>query len=547
MREAWGAGRELCGRLGLPRPFDPAEFADLRRLAASAGVSDSDAPRILFMTWRGWSTHLAIETVLAQAVVRRGGTPVFATCGGRLPVCDVMTVEAVPPTPCHSCREYAFGAIRAAGFDATALRDVIDVDTAVMTASKRVAKLGTVHACEDFVGEGLPLGRLVRISVAWFLSRGSLPDTEEVVSTYRSFLISGMVVAGGLRRVLDRAQPSRIFMLNGTFFAESIMSAIADERGIPFSTYEKGFIQDSIVLTPGEPACYLRVPDHAWLASRDVPLSIDEATAVDAYLGQRRVGAGTLDNFWIDRVDDAALIRRRLGLKEGRPLVVMFCNILWDSAVLEKDLAFTSMGEWTVAAIRWAAAHPEIDLVVRIHPAEVRLANHQTRERTAELIALQVPSLPANVRVVQAEDPASSYALMDEAVLGLVYTSTVGLEMATRGVPVLVAADTHYRGRGFTVDPATSSDYWAEADRLLAAPFEDTESRRVRELACRYAALFFFRFHQVLSAVHEEGRSRPHVTVRSAADLDPGVDASLDRIVAGILDGTPVVAPSAHH
>lgn len=546
MREVWGAGRELCGRLGLPRPFDPPEFTDLRRLAASAAAPGSHAPRVLFMTWRGWSTHLAIETVLAQAVVRRGGTPVFATCGGRLPVCDVMTVESAPPTPCHSCREYAFGAVHAAGFEAVALRDVMDVDGAVREASDRVAALGSVRECEAFVAAGLPLGRLVRISVAWFLSRGTLPDSAEVITTYRSFLVSGMVVAQGLRRVLDRTDPQRVFMLNGTFFAESIMSAIAAERGLPFTTYEKGFIQDSIVVTPGEPACYLRVPEDAWLAARDVPLSADEADAVDAYLGQRRVGAGTLDNFWSDRVDDVGLIRRRLGLRPGRPLVVMFCNILWDSAVLGRDLGFTSMGEWTVAAIGWAADHPEIDLVVRIHPAEVRLTNHQTRERTADVIAAHVPSLPENVRVVQAEDPASSYAFMDEAVLGLVYTSTVGLEMATRGIPVLVAADTHYRGRGFTVDPTTPGEYWAEADRLLATPRQDAESLRVRQLACRYAALFFFRFHQVFGAVHEEGRSRPRVTVRSAADLDPGADASLDRIVAGILEGTPVVAPSDH-
>jgi hypothetical protein len=544
IREVWGIGRETAAHIGLPRPLDPPEFSDLRRLAVSAPRPAGDAQRVLFMSWRGWSTHLAIETVLAQAVARRGHVPVFASCGGRLPVCDVMTVDAAPPMPCHSCREYAFGAVAAAGFEAIGLRDVLDVAAAVKDARQRVSGLGSVRECEQFMADGLPLGRLVRISVAWFLSRGTLPDTPEVLTTYRSFLVSGIVVARGLRAILDRVAPQRVFMLNGTFFAENIMSTLATSRGIPFSTYEKGFIHDSLVLTPGEPACYLMVPDEAWNDAREMPLTTEESEALDAYLGQRRHGGGMLDNFWRDRVEDVSRIRRELGLRSGRPLVMMFCNILWDSAVLEKDIGFASMGDWVIEGIQWARTHPEADLVVRIHPAEVHLVNHPTRERTADHIAANARSLPANVRVIPADDPTSSYTFMDEATIGLVYTSTVGLEMATRGVPVLVAAHTHYRGRGFTVDPNTSTEYWSQADRLVQSAVTQDERLRTRELACRYAALFFFRFHQVLDAVHEEGRSRPQIRVASARDLDPGHDPVLDRLVDGILKGVPVVTPS---
>jgi hypothetical protein len=542
MREAWGLARESAAALGAPRPFDPPEFDQLRRLAMAAPQPPADAPRVLFMSWRGWSTHLAIETVLAHAVVRRGGSPVFTSCGGRLPICDVMTVDAAPPMPCHSCREYAFGAARAAGFETLALHDALDVPAVVGRAQTRVAGLRTVRACEDFTADGLALGRLVRISVAWFLSRGTLPDTPQVVDTYRSFLASGIVVAAGLRATLDRVRPDRVFMLNGTFFAESIMCALAESRGIAFTTYEKGFLCDSIVMTPGQPACYLMVPDGEWTATRDVPLSNDETDAIDAYLGQRREGGGTLDNFWQERVEDVARIRSDLRIPPGRPLVVMFCNILWDSAVLGKDMAFTSMGDWVLQGIAWARSHPDIDLVIRIHPAEVKLLNHPTRERTADLIASSVPRLPANVRVVAADDPTSSYTLMEEAAFGLVYTSTVGLEMAARGSPVVVAADAHYRDRGFTLDPTTSAAYWAVTDRLLATLPEQPERDRTRKLALRYAVLFFFRFHQVFDAVHEEGRSRPLIQA-DGADLDPGRHATVDRLVAGILDGADVVAP----
>lgn len=544
MREAWGLGREASAAVGLPRPFDPPEWKALRGIAATADAPPADAERVLFMSWRGWSTHLAIETVLAHAVLRRGGAPVFAYCGGRLPICDVMPVDAAPPMPCHSCREYAAGAISAAGFDSVALHDVIDVASSVRIARKRVAGLVSVSECEDYVDQGLPLGRLVRVSVAWFLSRGTLPDSPEVIDTYRSFLVSGIVVARGLRAILTRTGAQRVFMLNGTFFAESIMSTLAAQRHLPFATYEKGFIRDSVVMTPDAPASHLKMPAGAWESARDTPLTADASRAIDDYLVARRSGGGALDNFWLERVEDLGRIRRDLHLESGRPLVVMFCNILWDSAVLGRDIAFASMGDWVLGGIAWAGSNPELDLVIRIHPAEVGLRNHPTRERMADHIAEHAPLLPPNVRVVQAEDPTSSYVFMDEANLGLVYTSTVGLELACRGVPVIVAADTHYRGRGFTVDPEHEDEYWAEADRLMSAPPDGDARARTLELARRYAALFFFRFHNVLGAVTEEGRSRPRIRVSDAGDLDPGRDSALDRVVAGILYGASAVAPA---
>ena len=302
-------------------------------------------------------------------------------------------------------------------------------------------------------------------------------------------------------------------MLNGTFFAEQIMIALARARGIPYGSYEKGFLYDSVVMTTNAPAAHLKVPPGVWETVRDTPLTMDESEAIDRYLDVRRRGGGTLNNFWRERIEDVDRIRKELRLERTRPLVVMFCNILWDSAVLEREIAFPSMGDWVLGGIRWAESHPELDLVVRLHPAEVGLHNHPTRERMADHISNHVPDLPPNVRVVQADDRTSSYVFMEEAKLGLVYTSTVGLELATRGVPVIVAADTHYRGRGFTVDPLTEASYWAEADRLLAHPPDDSEHDRIRELARRYAVLLFFRFHNVIAAVTEDGRSRPRIRV----------------------------------
>ena len=534
-REAWATARGVARRLHVGRLLEPTEFQDLRRLAATASPPVPGGRRLLVLSFRGWSTHLSIETVLGHAVARRGWVPVFVTCGGRLPICDVMPIHAAPPMPCRSCSEYATGAIGAAGFDVLRLRDVVEMGSVSADARRMVADLSSVDECARFVAHGLPLGQLVRTSVAWFLSRGTLAEDPAVLRTYRAFLVSGLVLAAGFDRVLDRVRPDRLLVLNGRFFAEAIITAMASQRGLGWTAYERGFRPDTIIATQDVPACDLVMPGDVVRRAVARPLTAAEDRDLEDYLSERRRGGGTLDKLWAVRLEDPGIIRRQLALTDARPLVVMFPNILWDSAVVAMDLGFASMGEWVVGGIRWARAHPELDLVVRLHPAEVRLTNHPTVERMTDHIRREVPTLPPNVRVIAPESPVSSYSLIDAARVGLVYTSTVGLEMAARGIPVVVGARTHYRGLGFTIDPTTPDEYWAAAERLVNSAVPGEVDPMTRSLARRYAHAFFFSFHRRLNEVHEEGHSRPRVLIRSTTDLDAGRDPSLDLIVSDVL------------
>ncbi|HEY7926342.1 MAG TPA: hypothetical protein VIG86_02850 [Candidatus Dormibacteraeota bacterium] len=549
LREGWGVSREVARFAHLPAPFEPVELKDLRRLRDTpAPAADGATGRLLILSTRGWSTHIVTETTIAHAARRRGWSVSLATCGGRLPVCDVAPVHTAPPMPCHSCAGYAVDAIEAAGFHPIMVRSLVDIRASSARARRHIEDLRSVAACEAHTVEGFAVGRFVKTSVAWFLSRGTLLDDAETVATYRKFLVSGMVLREAFLRLLDEVAPDRILVLNGAFFPERILSELATQRAIPVTRYEKGFLTNTVLAGRWRPgADDLDPGEDAWREAATTPLRPDEASAVDAYLDERMRGGRTLDNFWLNSIADRRGIRQQLGLREGRPTVAAFLNILWDSAIQDKDTAFASMGDWLVEVIQWAQTHPAVDVVVRLHPAEVKLANHLSREPMADHIAARFAQLPDNVHVVGAQSSISSYPLMEMAAVGLVYTSTVGLEMAARGIPVVCAAATHYGRRGFTVDPPTTAEYWAEVERLVDRPPAAAERERMQGLARRYAHLFFFRYHQFLDVVDEEGRSRPRVTVASAEDLAPGRHPALDRLMEGILDGDgPVITPAAH-
>jgi len=110
------------------------------------------------------------------------------------------------------------------------------------------------------------------------------------------------------------------------------------------------------------------------------------------------------------------------------------------------------------------------------------------------MIRKTLPQLPPHIKLIEPLDEINTYDLMDITDLGLVYTTTVGLEMALRGIPVVVAGKTHYRNRGFTHDPGS----WVEYFKLLNLLLENIREKRLTEaqinLAWKYTYLFFFKY-----------------------------------------------------
>jgi hypothetical protein len=162
------------------------------------------------------------------------------------------------------------------------------------------------------------------------------------------------------------------------------------------------------------------------------------------------------------------------------------------------------------------------------------LAGKRTREPLAEFIRARFPQVPANVRIIEADDPTSSYPLMEASDLGLVFTSTTGLELALHGTPVIVAGRTHYRAKGFTLDASSPEDF----GRLLEMALRDPNAVSPDlTLARRYAYLFFFRVPVRAAHAVEHVPGLARITTTELSDLAAGVDPDMDRLCDAILGG----------
>ena len=515
----------------LPQIGDTQELHQLRRLISTSAVPDVDpqGKRILIFSMRSWRIHKIWEGLIGRGLLERGAKPTVIICDG-LPRCDMFTMDmpGYSNIHCRACISYTRQIFHLFGLPIQSISDFLQA------ADHNIARdLVTTWGgnYQDFEAEGLHLGELVRPSLMRTLLRGSMDEDPRSIQLYREYLEGGVLLARALQRLLDQLQPDTLVMLNGMFFAERIGLALAQIQGLHTVTHERGFMRNSLVMSHDEPANWFRV-DGAWETVKDTTLTPEQDSALDEYLMSRQGKGDEVVNYWPSIESRHDFIIQQLALDPDKPIVTVFTNILWDTAVYKRDVAFDGMFDWLKYTIDQVSELPELQLVIRVHPAEVRL-KQQTRERVIDRLAELYTTLPANITIVPPESDLSSYALIDLSSAISVYTSTIGLEAAVRKMPVLVSGETHYRGKGFTYDVTSKLHYKNLVHQIqtgISYPLESVS------MAKSYAHLFFLGNMLPIDLVTEFENGSVQFNIDTFDALTPNQHYILDHICTAILE-----------
>jgi hypothetical protein len=292
---------------------------------------------------------------------------------------------------------------------------------------------------------------------------------------------------------LQQNKPDVVVVPNGTILEFGVIYEVAKYLGIPVVSYEFGDQRQRIWISQDEKVMRQNT-QSMWEALKEKNLSRAETEKVRDLFESRRK-ASVWRNFsrlWQQvPAKGVEIARQELGLDQ-RMVVLLATNVLGDSLTLGREVFTTSMEEWLERTLQYFAGRPDLQFVIRVHPGE-KLIHGQSM---VDVINRVLPRLPEHIHVIKPEEDVNTYDLIAAADLGLVYTTTVGLEMAMSGVPVIVVGDTHYRGKGFTQDP----DSWVRYYKTLKAVIEDPSAFRMTdqqiEAAWAYAYRFFFDFPQ---------------------------------------------------
>jgi hypothetical protein len=502
------------------------------------------APRVLcYSPSNRWGVHGQWDMTIAHGLRARGADVRYVMCDGLFSDCDVYwaSLEDRPADACIRCQ---------AGVAALAADNQMPyqwLGRHLDPKESREARRWVSSLARDELPEAAydewRIAEWVRGSIHSHFRRSRLDVTDPAVErTMRSYLFSGLTAAFALDRLLEDYAPDVMLLFNGRQSSTRVAFELARKRGIRTVCHERGPRRGTIRLTVDRTIVAHDQFTEYWTEWGDVPLSAPELRAITGHLAEREHGVNTGCVAFSPAPQERAATRETLGLHADRPAWVLFTSSD-DEVAAEPDWrAAWSQTEWVAHTIGYARRHPELDLVVRLHPnTGSRRSIGANVQQLAALEALRV-DLPANVRWVAPDDEVSSYTLMDLCTVGLVSHSTVGLELATKGKRVVVTAPNFVVGRPFVVSAQEPVAYEAALDAAtsLAPGSVDTEIRRQ---ALRFAYGLFYRQPVQFPLVASRQDATGERNWSSPAELVPGHDAGLDRCTAIVLDAQPACLP----
>jgi hypothetical protein len=317
-----------------------------------------------------------------------------------------------------------------------------------------------------------------------------IEDVDKNSAIYKLRYRRNNFAARAALTLMQDLKPDAALIPNGTITELGAVYRVSRHLDLRTVTYEFNDQREQVWIAQNDEVMRQNT-DLLWKARGGKKLTKPERALIEE-LESARIGGkafGKSARKWQDvETKGGEQLRKELGLDKKRPVVLLPTNVLGDSLTLGRNVFANSMADWIEKTVQFFASRSQIQLVIRIHPGE-RLTHGPSM---SDVVKGALADIPENIHLIGPLEKVNTYDLMEIASLGLVYTTTTGLEMAMNGIPVIVCGQTHYRKRGFTLDPMTWDEYYTLIDKSLKSKKSLTEAQI--KTAWEYAYRFFFEY-----------------------------------------------------
>ena len=491
---------------------------------------------------------VARNGLFATALKLRGQSTHTILCDGTPVACIRRGVEQPEapddwPRTCHACAGTAADIARKYSLEVSWVGDYVsDAKRGEFRQLSATLPLGEVL---EHAHLGANVGRMAWSSLNRHM-KGMLVDesalTPEQETILRRYLYAALVNVHAANEATRAIAPASVLTSHGVYVDYAPAMSIAFQKEIPAVSWSSAYADGYHYFTVPKGANQLLLQGVAngklWEQRAAAPLTSGEEAQLEAFLHHRYFRAGARDINVISAPEGREALRRKIGLRPGKPVFCVFPHVNWDACFDMSSMIYPTANDWTLQTIRRLIGNTEADWIIRIHPGELTDGSVLS---TGDIIKAEFPALPDHVKVLWADSDINSYGLYQLIDGGVTIFGTVGVELAAMGKPVILAGQAHYGGKGFTIDAASPAEYCAALDRVASiAPLSAEQTA----LARRYAYWYFVQRQIPIRAIDRTQGHWGDLDTDRLDSLLPGRDPIMDIVCRNIVEGRDFILPS---
>lgn len=290
------------------------------------------------------------------------------------------------------------------------------------------------------------LDSMTQQNVTW-ISRGATSATEDEALTATVASSLGETLPR-VRSLFGRLSLDCLLLPGGVYSTSGLFRAVAEEGGCRVATFDTDRHIGQLCVS-GVAAQNADVPRAFELLvaapeeERQAAIAIGRAEfesrqdSSDGYGFQTLPAGGTAD--------------------ELTGSILLPLNVEWDTAALGRHRHFANSVDWLTSTIGAILERDQGPVIVRQHPSERRKLQRSDLDVRA-VLADRFGGDP-RLHFIAAEDAVNSYDLLSSARLVLPYVSTIGIEAAAMGKPVLISGAGYYADLGMVWSASSREEY----------------------------------------------------------------------------------------
>lgn len=507
-------------------------------------------PKVLIATSTGGNyLALRMDTLLAVALTMRGAEVHFLLCDRELPACSQVDRFALPSAAeyvehgprksvCDNC--YPIGKAIFDTLGLTVHRYSELLTEAERESARRVASTTPYEEIPRYEFEGLSIGEHALAGALRYFAKSTLEGEPLGEPLLRRYLQAAVETTRVMRRLFDTHDYDSVSFHHGIYVPQGVISEVARQEERRVTAWTTAYRKQCFIFSHGDTYHHTMMtePTRNW---DQMEWTDENEEEILVYLKSRWQGMLDWISFHTDPQDDIESIAREIGVDFSRPCVGLLTNVTWDAQLHYPANAFKDMLDWLSRTVEYFASRTDLQLIIRVHPAELTGAN-PSREPVADFLANRFPDLPTNIHIIPPDSRVSTYPVMAQCDSVIIYGTKTGVELTSMGIPVIVAGEAWIRNKGITTDPATVEEYFEYLDGLPRGARLDSDTvRRAR----MYAYHFFLRRMIPVSFFKPtDGGLLYETEIEHLDQLLPGRDLGLDVICDGLLKGSEYIYPA---
>ena len=417
--------------------------------------------RILFYVPEAWVvSHFAVLSLLAKTVQDLGHPVAMVRCYQLFDRCPAKDMRNLPvqTTPkmheqiCIHCAKSSFQMVNAydlpcidlRAYDSQALRNTLNHELNSLPES-----------LIDYEFDGVSFGRICANQVALIRKASFLENpSEENRLVWKDYIQTALMNYLLMNECLREYRVPTMVSYNDYVPSMAARVAVRKAGGTTIcvgSAMHKNVDRTRPIFYQNLGGAWLSEQHRSWNEWKDLPVAPHFI---------REISDDSLNNFRSHGIHIFSPnkkyfegdLRRQLGIDTKKKIIIAFTSSLDEMLSMkqlmlslkepfyEPNQPFSSQIEWLHALCEYSARRSDFQLWVRIHPREG--SNARNRLESEHLVELRKHfASETRARFVWPEEHLSSYDLAEMADLVLISWSTIGLEMARVGVPVIATTN----------------------------------------------------------------------------------------------------------